>query len=157
MSETSSLKACSACNESKPIGDFYLQSTNPEHRAYGRPQGRCKICVRAQTGDYQRRNRERASEMQWSWRLKNQYGIAAEDYRQMLDDQLGACAICGGPPEGGHGKKFHVDHCHATGRVRGLLCGLCNRGMGYLQDSPDLLLLAADYLTVKPRAGERCD
>lgn len=124
-----------------------MQSTDPNHRAYGRLQGRCKWCVRQQTGAYQKRNREHASVMQRNWNLLNKYGITSEDYERMLAEQNGVCAICGGPPEGSRWKQFHVDHCHTTGRVRGLLCGRCNRGMGYLCDDPEIALRAARYVS----------
>lgn len=122
-----------------------MQSTNPEHRAYGRPQGRCKQCVGKQTGAYQKRNRERASEMQRNWRLLNQYGITAADYDRMLADQGGACAICGAL-SGGRWETLAVDHCHTTGRVRGLLCTPCNQGIGLLRDSVERIHAAISYL-----------
>lgn len=56
-----------------------------------------------------------------------------------------ACEICG-RPDGGNGKPLAVDHCHVTGHVRGLLCMLCNTALGKLQDSPDLLRKAIEYL-----------
>lgn len=62
----------------------------------------------------------------------------------MLVDQNGACAICGGVNK--DGRKLFVDHDHATGQVRGLLCNLCNRGIGNMRDSIKLLRAAADYL-----------
>lgn len=55
------------------------------------------------------------------------------------------CGICGAPP-GSDGIAHAIDHDHATGRVRGVLCGACNRGIGLLRDSADLLHRAAAYL-----------
>lgn len=60
----------------------------------------------------------------------------------MLDRQGGACAICLQVRT----ETLHVDHCHATGAVRGLLCGACNRALGLLNDDPGLIRRAADYL-----------
>lgn len=65
-------------------------------------------------------------------------------------DQSGLCAICGG--EGFtmkecHSLKLVVDHCHATGKVRGLLCHNCNRALGLLKDSSESLRCAINYLS----------
>lgn len=72
---------------------------------------------------------------------KKKYGINLVDYHHLMASQLGCCAVCGKSPE-----KFHVDHSHVTGKVRGLLCTKCNCGIGQLQDSPILLRQAALYL-----------
>lgn len=72
---------------------------------------------------------------------KKKYGLTSEQFQNMFAEQCGRCAICLTPLA-----RPHVDHNHATGRVRGLLCAKCNCGIGQLQDSPDLLLAAALYL-----------
>jgi len=72
--------------------------------------------------------------------LKNKYGLVPEVYAAMVERQGGRCAICR------RTVRLHVDHDHATGAVRGLLCRRCNLTLGYVEDDPDLLLLAADYL-----------
>jgi len=64
-----------------------------------------------------------------SW-LRRKYGLEVADYEAMLAAQNGLCALCGGPP----GKyRMAVDHCHQTGRVRGLLCNGCNRSLGWVE------------------------
>ncbi len=78
--------------------------------------------------------------------LKAAYGMTIEDYDSMLRQQGGACAICRREPSTGNGKVLHVDHDHATGRVRGLLCTNCNTGLGHFRDSTDALAAAAAYL-----------
>lgn len=78
-----------------------------------------------------------------------QYGLTPDMYRAMLAAQGGLCAICGeAPPPDGikASSRLHVDHDHATGKVRALLCTRCNRGIGYMRDRPDLLRLAAEYI-----------
>ena len=70
------------------------------------------------------------------------FGLAPEAFDVLLDIQRGACAICRVPMA-----SPHVDHDHATGRVRGLLCSGCNRGLGGFRDSPKSLVAAADYLS----------
>ncbi len=75
------------------------------------------------------------------------FGITVEDYERMLAAQAGRCAICNSTEPGGRG-VFHVDHDHATGTVRGLLCTNCNAGLGQFKDDPALLRAAANYLEV---------
>lgn len=72
------------------------------------------------------------------------YGMTHDDYAALLAKQGGGCASCGGPAN--RRGFFHVDHCHQTGVVRGLLCHGCNLGLGAFKDDPQLLLAAADYL-----------
>ena len=75
------------------------------------------------------------------------YGISAEQYDQLWQSQDGRCAICRTDTPGGRG-GFHVDHCHVSGAVRGLLCNNCNQGLGKFADDPDRLRTAANYLTM---------
>lgn len=84
-------------------------------------------------------------------KLKYVYGISLEEYNAMLTKQNGVCAICCKPEtvicRGSEPKSLAVDHDHDTGKVRGLLCDMCNRGIGMLEHSPALLIAAARYLT----------
>lgn len=77
--------------------------------------------------------------------LKCTFGLTTEDYDRLLESQNGVCAICGKKPKG----KLHVDHCHATGIVRGLLCHKCNAGLGLFCDEPSLMMRAIEYVTSK--------
>lgn len=76
--------------------------------------------------------------------LKRCYGISLEDYDVKLKEQNGVCDICG--LECSTGRRLAVDHDHSTGKIRSLLCGNCNKGLGKFQDNPELLIKAADYL-----------
>jgi len=73
--------------------------------------------------------------------LKRAYGITLDDFDAMVAEQGGRCAICGVDPP-----RLSVDHDHATGQVRGLLCDSCNNGLGRFRDNPDSLMAAAAYL-----------
>lgn len=73
------------------------------------------------------------------------YGITQAELDALIEKQGGRCAICGGPPNGA-GKRLHIDHCHQTGRVRGLLCSKCNTMIGLADNDPCRLRDAADYL-----------
>lgn len=77
-----------------------------------------------------------------------QYGITDDDYRTMLAEQGGVCAICHTDDWGKGGSRYvaHIDHNHATGQVRGLLCFSCNTGLGSLKDDPERLRSALAYL-----------
>lgn len=75
-------------------------------------------------------------------------GITPAEYDQMLAAQGGRCAICRrAPDENERGRRLAIDHCHDTGRVRGLLCTLCNVGIGALGDDAERLAAAISYLT----------
>ena len=76
--------------------------------------------------------------------LKKMYGITLEEYDARLLKQDSKCAICGAADRRGY--RLSVDHDHETGRVRGLLCGNCNLGLGSLKDDPELLEKAAAYI-----------
>lgn len=75
------------------------------------------------------------------------YGVTPEQYQALLDAQDDRCAVCRSDAWPGKDNRPHVDHDHATGAVRGLLCGRCNTGLGQFQDDPALLRAAVDYLT----------
>lgn len=77
-------------------------------------------------------------------RIRTEYGLDRETYLTMVLDQRSSCCICH-RHEPDH-FKLHIDHCHDTGRVRGLLCGPCNQGIGLLRHSPKRLRLAIAYL-----------
>lgn len=76
--------------------------------------------------------------------LRKKYKITVEEYERMLVAQNGVCAICEKQPSK---RRLHVDHCHKTGRVRGLLCSNCNTAIGKLNDDPALMLKAASYVS----------
>lgn len=79
--------------------------------------------------------------------LLAKYGITTDEYDRLLDEQGGVCAICRLDSSSSlRGKLMAVDHCHDTGKVRGLLCSPCNTGIGHLKDDPDRLMAAAAYL-----------
>lgn len=82
-------------------------------------------------------------EMKQLRRKLRPYGITPEDYGNMRAEQGGVCNICGGDNER---RALAVDHCHATSRVRGLLCDDCNRLLGCASDRIAVVLRAAQYL-----------
>lgn len=91
-------------------------------------------------------------------RIYRQYGLTPEEYNEFFDSQNGLCAICHRPydekkrpahlrdfqPKAN--RKLSVDHCHETGKVRGLLCQRCNTGLGFFSDNLELMRSAVQYL-----------
>jgi hypothetical protein len=91
------------------------------------------------------------------YRLKT-YGLGADDYQRMLAEQNGVCAVC----KLNSRRELYVDHCHATRKVRGLLCNKCNTGIGMFDDDPDRMRAGAAYVerargVVGARGAERPD
>lgn len=137
--------------------DFYAHRTTRDGRA-----NYCMECQRATTRAWQAANADKVREYnarryadkkkrdhrQWWLRL---YKLTPEDYERLLDAQGGVCAVCQQPERyvdarTGEPRRLAVDHCHSTNRVRGLLCGSCNRGLGQFKDDSNLLRRAAAYL-----------
>ncbi len=79
--------------------------------------------------------------------LKKSFNMSLVEYDALFAQQGNVCAICkSDTPRGGHGKNFHVDHCHETKIIRGILCGKCNVALGSL-DSIELLESAIKYIS----------
>jgi len=76
--------------------------------------------------------------------LKRHYGITEEDFSAMLEKQGSRCGICNGTEH--RSINWHVDHCHASGKVRGLLCVKCNWLLGAVGDNVETLRAAAAYV-----------
>lgn len=97
--------------------------------------------------DYRKRDPEKYRAHYEKWRAKNPhyfvarlYGITVEEYQELVTKQDRKCALCG------KRRPLHIDHDHATGRIRGLLCRGCNVGLGHLGDSVEGLQRAIAYL-----------
>lgn len=145
------LKTCTKCHVAKYYSEFYADKTRTDGLY---PQ--CRACAasskarsRAKHGQnreailaWRRDNPDRVRLMDRKQLLKK-YGLTIEDYERLVREQEGSCALCGEPPTQGN---LAVDHCHTSGRVRGLLCRGCNTGLGNFKESPELLDRAANYL-----------
>lgn len=100
---------------------------------------------------WQKRSRDNNREKRQSSDLTRSFGIGLKEYNDMLDAQGGACAICGNPETAVHPvtmepRRLAVDHCHDSGKVRGLLCSNCNKMLGHAKDSIATLEAAIQYL-----------
>lgn len=123
---------CPRCGEDKQPGDF------PKNRRTRSGYGTyCKLCHNA-------RNKETIERLHGAssrhYHLTQRYGVTAAQVQEMVDAQDGLCTICGVAP------ATQVDHHHATGAFRGILCPDCNAGLGAFGDDPALLFAAVDYL-----------
>lgn len=134
-------RACKNCGEEfQPYagGDKWCTSCKPEMD---------RLRKAKHTRLWRERHPDRNALTKMTFDLK-QYGLTPDDYFKMFDAQDGKCAICDEVPAAGRVKyrKLHVDHCHATGKVRGLLCHHCNTALGSFLDSPLTLKSAIEYL-----------
>lgn len=84
----------------------------------------------------------------WARRIFTAYGLSVAEFQAMEARQNGLCAICSGLPNG-PGTRLHVDHCHETNKVRGLLCAKCNTAIGLLNEDAALFAAATHYLRTK--------
>lgn len=128
-------KKCSRCQEYKDISEFSKNRCKKD----GLNQ-ECKLCNR------ESHRKARAKGLSRWYDMKKTLGIGEREYTQLLESQGHNCAICGHPHVDEKGSRLHVDHCHKTSKIRGLLCNNCNLGLGHFKDSQFLLLLAIQYL-----------
>lgn len=145
-------KLCPKCKEDLPYSAFNKAARRDGYQTYCRschnkmqrekyssdPMAKVRRQFRAG------RRKEANPTAQREAELKRLYGITLQDYVDMFKKQGEVCAIC--KEECKTKKSLSVDHDHNSGKVRGLLCNRCNRALGMFQDSPPLLLRAAEYL-----------
>jgi rubrerythrin len=134
---------CSRCRETKEDSEFFKTK-----RTYNGLQAYCKPCQREYGNNYQRTNESYREKQKVKRRVRTieHYGITREDYENLLEKQQYRCAICNTDEPGGKHNRFHIDHCHDTDKVRGLLCHHCNTAIGLLKHSIGNLTSAIDYL-----------
>lgn len=147
------MKRCYGCREIKFRSDFGVHEGRPDGL-----QALCRVCMpkavksaRHKNPTYSRKSSRdwAAANPEWAHdnKLRSRLGVPRGTYEKLFTEQEGKCAICG-TTEPGNGKlsHFHLDHCHATQKVRGLLCVHCNRLLGGAKDTPRILQAAIHYL-----------
>jgi hypothetical protein len=132
------MKRCIKCALEKDLSEFRAHPQTKD-----KLQSWCKACTQVVVDA----NRKRCPRTSFHYQIKRKYGITIDDYERMLEDQGGGCAICGetNPLKGKN--YLCVDHCHTTGKVRGILCHDCNTGLGKFKDSEEFLRTAINYLS----------
>lgn len=141
------LKKCPRCGKLLEDSEFYIQKSD---RHKGKLTSWCKKCCSKQSAERYKNNIEKCREEHRNWVNKNKdkvaftkaksaYGITKEEY----DSLTRKCQICGSE------KNLVIDHSHQSGRIRGMLCNSCNKGLGFFRDNPALLERASDYVLGK--------
>lgn len=165
-------RLCTGCQQTKPLSDFYKFKTGPKGHTtrckmcMNASQKRYASTPRGQQVARNKYAKWRAENLELARKLsregndkarkseperfkdydrKKLYGIPAGTYAAMLADQEGKCAVCGNPNPGDKG-IFHIDHCHTSKMVRGLLCHNCNLMLGHAKDDVRRLEAAVSYL-----------
>jgi Autographiviridae endonuclease VII len=157
-------KKCIKCGQMKGLSEFHKATAGKDgHRTL------CAVCGRAASLKWKAENRERSRQTARQWhldnpekskqssrntKLKKAYNIDLTQYERMLTEQKSVCAICFELETAVDYKTklikaLAVDHCHATGKIRGLLCSRCNMVLGKAKDSTKLLESAAIYLRAR--------
>lgn len=142
-------KICTSCKKEKDISDFSVCNSTKDGL---RPQ--CKKCCHEGYIRWKTKNPEKArqkwrngSKLYYSKsgfydkRKLKRYGLTTEKYEQFVLEQDGKCKICFS-----NETVLCIDHCHKSGKIRGLLCSNCNTTLGLMNDDPERLKRAADYL-----------
>lgn len=138
-------KECCICNTRKPFSDFFNYKNKNDGKSY-----RCKSCDDLARKKWAIDNPERAHLSQRERNLKHRFSVDLKWYEKQFEKQNYSCAICKSKTNKTAGDRefwnFSVDHCHNSGKVRGILCNNCNRALGLFQDNPKLIRKAAEYV-----------
>lgn len=126
------MKNCPMCDQSKSTGSFHNNKSTAD--------GLCTYCKPC-SSQYEKDRWHLRKPVSQARYYKQTYNLTPTDVESLLASQGGVCAICSEEP-----KRAVVDHCHDSGKVRGILCDTCNRSLGLLKDNVEVLMSAAAYL-----------
>jgi Recombination endonuclease VII len=153
------MKKCNKCNLTKSETEFHKQKDKGDGLFYCCKQCRTKYDHKhhQSKSDYYKnvvknflvKNKD-YNKTYWINYKRPVHGINKDKYLEMFEQQKGVCAVCGYPEtsktKSGKIKRLAVDHCHATGKVRGLLCHRCNISIGMLREDVELLYKVINYI-----------
>jgi hypothetical protein len=145
-------KECILCKITKPIDMFPYRTGKQKHLF----DSRCKECKYTENTAWRQENKEKVLEYRAkdTWNLKkrcSRYAITEKQFLDMFNTQNSCCKICDSTITIDNSA---IDHNHATGDIRGILCKTCNRALGMFKDSPKILEKALDYLMIEGYYGE---
>lgn len=128
------MKTCIKRKLEKPLSDFGKNSSTKDGIHYY-----CRECAKT----------FRTKDKTWRNHLKFRYGITVDEYNSLAEATGGVCCICENPfTEGRRSERgMNLDHCHDTGRVRGIICAKCNVSLGAFDHSTRVLENAVAYLS----------
>lgn len=145
------VKICSKCKKERFINEFH-------NKGNGFIRNDCKYCVIEYGKKYREKHKDRIKlkkrkyqkekpQIKYNWYLQKQYGISLKEYEEIFKLQDNSCAICKSKKVKNKQHKYlHLDHCHKTGKIRGILCSRCNVGLGHFNDDIKLLYEVIRYL-----------
>lgn len=136
------MKQCSECQERKIRQDFNRDRTTPDGYDY-----RCKSCnsIRTKKMWASPEGKRKMQIRSKKYELKRNYGITLDEYNSILTKQNNSCAVCSTHKDA-FKRDLDVDHCHKTGKVRGLLCVACNTALGLLKEDKERAIKLFQYL-----------
>ena len=156
-------KVCRGCNEEHAIEEF---AWRPDGRGGHKRRSRCRSCESATARLRRELHPETVQASKKAWNQKNpekvrlhsararwrRMGLDPDEVELLIEAHDGRCDICGVQPDIG---KLCVDHDHVSGDLRGLLCSMCNLGLGHFRDNETLLRDAITYLKGRTREDQR--
>ena len=134
-------KICIHCNVRKRTNSFYFNKTMRDGL-----RSTCKECDYKYTQEWREANPQRGREHQRKGRLKRRYGLTLTAYAALKEAQGNCCAACGISFQSMINKHIHVDHDHASGKIRGILCRGCNVALGAMTDDPVKITSLLKYI-----------
>ena len=136
-------KTCTQCQETKELTEFYRRRNRPSGTGYA---SECKDCIKARMSKRYHDDPARMADLA----ACRTYGITMEELTAMRKEANGVCQACGKTEqEQGHYGKLVIDHCHSTGKVRGLICHKCNTILGLCKDNIEILQGLARFMNTQ--------
>ena len=136
-------KKCTKCERELSTNQFFKELRNKN-----KLDGACKDRQTKTSLKWKMNNKRKIDDWSQKYNMQYNHRLSWEEFEELVDEQEGKCAICNVELIlGGHkNESTCVDHDHKTGAIRGILCRLCNRGIGLLKDDINILREAANYI-----------